>query len=362
MLEVRTVLTSIQSQRMYVELWVAHPGENRKTTLTEEAVEAAEPSAQNIPIVGFWNSDDFEGHEFRLVWNDDTIQQEYAGTIIGVVPESNNYRVEEKDGKMWTVVEGFIWTEYANYCLPALQNGKQISMEIDILGLMEEEDKTIITSFAYKGICVLGDHRTPAITGAKLEIVDKNLYEIKMKKGEELMDKQLENYENTTEEVVEEVVEETVVEEITAVEETENYEEPKTEIIDQSVSSVSSVTTRTTEKEGDDYISKSQTITVEEYISRYEVLEAEHNALLASYEVLQTENTSLKNKVLETVANEFADVTTYEEVSKMEGSIENIELQLYALRGKKASVANYAVDTQAPTKTSSATEWYDLIK
>lgn len=309
------IMKSIDSQKMWVELRILHPGANKKTTITQEAITAAEPSAQNIPIVGFWGGEDFEGHEYTFRWTEDGLIKEYAGTIIGFVPETNNLRYEtESDGRTWVIVDGFICRKYADYSLKALYSGKQISMEIDILDFIDTPEEYIIKLFAYQGICILGDHRIGAVSDAKLIIKDQDSYELAVRnlKGEYEMDNGIQTPAPNAElEKTEPAVE---------LEKTESTAEPE----------------------------KTEPATVEQ------------TPAIPDLSVYEAEIKALKQRILSQYAIDFADVATAEQIGAMQGTIEEIELQLYALRGKKASMADYAIDVQ--TTKINQPSWVELMK
>ena len=114
------IVKKMDERYMHLDLRILHAGQNKKTNITPEALAAAEASCSNIPIVGFWNGGDFEGHEYTFEFQEGEIVERYAGTIIGAIPETNNYRLEtDTDGRTWVVVSGFIWRDYADYCLSA---------------------------------------------------------------------------------------------------------------------------------------------------------------------------------------------------------------------------------------------------
>ena len=362
---------------VHLDLRILHAGQNKKTNITPEALAAAEASCSNIPIVGFWNGGDFEGHEYTFEFQEGEIVERYAGTIIGAIPETNNYRLEtDTDGRTWVVVSGFIWRDYADYCLSAIYTGKQISMEIHILDFMDTPDVFTILSFIYKGICILGDHRTPAVSDAKLIVSDKALYEIKEEKMKKSM-AELYGLEEpavaTTEPVATEPTTEPAVAttepatepvaEPVATEPTEPVTEPATEPV-----ATEPVTEPATEPVAEPVATEpvAEPVVPEQPVTEPATLPVEPPVAeptvspVAEYEA--TIN-ALRNRVLQGYAAEFADVASIEDIQAMTGSVDDIEVQLYAMRGRKATKQEYAIEVnKTNTKPAgNAPVWADLM-
>ena len=372
------IVKKMDERYVHLDLRILHAGQNKKTNITPEALAAAEASCSNIPIVGFWNGGDFEGHEYTFEFQEGEIVERYAGTIIGAIPETNNYRLEtDTDGRTWVVVSGFIWRDYADYCLSAIYTGKQISMEIHILDFMDTPDVFTILSFIYKGICILGDHRTPAVSDAKLIVSDKALYEIKEEKMKKSM-AELYGLEEpavaTTEPVTEPVAAtepaateptvepttEPVAEPVTepTVEPVEPTTEPVAEPAEPVVTEPVAEPAQTTEPAEpvvpEQPVTEPATLPVEPPVAEPTV------SPVAEYEA--TIN-ALRNRVLQGYAAEFADVASLEDIQAMTGSVDDIEVQLYAMRGRKATKQEYAIEVnKTNTKPAgNAPVWADLM-
>ena len=360
---------------VHLDLRILHAGQNKKTNITPEALAAAEASCANIPIVGFWNGDDFEGHEYTFEFQEGEIVERYAGTIVGAIPETNNYRLEtDTDGRTWVVVSGFIWRDYADYCLAAIYTGKQISMEIRILDFMETPDIFTILSFIYKGICILGDHRTPAVSDARLIVSDKALYEIK----EEKMKKSMAELYGLEEPAV--AVEPTTEPAVA----TEPVTEPTVEPVEPTVEPVTEPTVEPVEPTTEPVAEPAEPVATEPVVEPVETTEPAEPVVpeqpatepatlpveppiaeptvspVAEYEA--TIN-ALRNRVLQGYAAEFADVVSLEDIQAMTGSVDDIEIQLYAMRGRKATKQEYAIDVnKTNTKPAgNAPVWADLM-
>lgn len=364
---------------VHLDLRILHAGQNKKTNITPEALAAAEASCANIPIVGFWNGDDFEGHEYTFEFQEGEIVERYAGTIVGAIPETNNYRLEtDTDGRTWVVVSGFIWRDYADYCLAAIYTGKQISMEIRILDFMDTPDIFTILSFIYKGICILGDHRTPAVSDARLIVSDKALYEIK----EEKMKKSMAELYGLEEPAM--AVEPTTEPAVATEPVTEPTVEPTVEPVTEPVEPVTEPTTEPVEPTTEPVAEPAEPVATEPVAEPAQTTEPAEPVVpeqpatepatlpveppiaeptvspVAEYEA--TIN-ALRNRVLQGYAAEFADVVSLEDIQAMTGSVDDIEIQLYAMRGRKATKQEYAIDVnKTNTKPAgNAPVWADLM-
>lgn len=167
-----------------------HSGQNsNKSEISDEAVEEAKETLANVPILAYIKRDDdgeaidFDQHNVitKIVQgeNGHDVKQFYLERPIGVIPETNNYRIEEIDGMNHVVVDGYIWKNYANegYDLIAESGEKGVSMEISVED--GEKDKNSgyykIKKYSYLGVTVLGDDVPPAMGDTcKLETYSSN--------------------------------------------------------------------------------------------------------------------------------------------------------------------------------------------
>lgn len=158
-------------------IYVMHTGENfNGSSFSRESVDKARESLKNIPILASIKRDenydpiDFEGHEMetRIIENSDgfDVKVVYLETPIGVIPESNNYRIETlENGEEWVVVDGYIWQEYSNGAYDLLKSSdKKVSMEISVQdGMFDDNFIYHINTYNYLGVTVLGDDFPPAM-------------------------------------------------------------------------------------------------------------------------------------------------------------------------------------------------------
>lgn len=218
-------------------IYVMHTGENfNGSSFSRESVDKAKESLKNIPILASIKRDenydpiDFEGHEMetRIIENSDdfNIKVVYIETPIGIVPESNNYRIETlENGEEWVVVDGYIWKEYGNGAYELLASeDKKVSMEIAVNdGYFDSEYLYHIEDYHYLGITCLGESHPPAMGS---NAIISMFSESNSMKNE--YNKLLNEIQSLEEGGSEMTVDETIVEEVKAtnVEETEVVDNP----------------------------------------------------------------------------------------------------------------------------------------
>lgn len=173
-----------------VKIIVMHEGENyNKSSIDEEAIDEAKDTIANVPILAFIKRDedgeaiDFDQHNVitKIVQgeNGHEVKKFFLEKPIGVIPETNNYRIEEIDGVNHVVVDGYIWKTYSNegYDLISETGEKGVSMEISIEEGVKDKKTGIyhIKKYSYMGVTVLGDDVTPAMgETCKLETYSSN--------------------------------------------------------------------------------------------------------------------------------------------------------------------------------------------
>lgn len=173
-----------------VKIIVMHSGENyNKTSISDEAVEDAKETLKNVPILAYIKRDedgeaiDFDQHNVitKIVQGEDgyEVKQFFLERPIGVIPETNNYRIEEIEGMNHVVVDGYIWKCYSNegYSLISEAGEKGVSMEINVEEGFKDKKTGIynITKYSYLGVTTLGDDVAPAMGNTcKLETYSSN--------------------------------------------------------------------------------------------------------------------------------------------------------------------------------------------
>lgn len=240
---------TVDDRLIPIDILVMHDGVNyNSSSFSKEVMENAKESLKNIPILAYIKENDqgdkdFDGHnlEINLKENKDgelEFKVKYLERPIGVVPETNDYHYEERDGKTYVGCKGYLWKEYLNDGLEILEANpsKSVSMEIVVNdGNWNDEISAYeITDYKYLGITVLGDDVAPAMQGSKMEVanfsinnkdffakveqLNKELKQSLFEGGEGVEDKKFEEAVETTEESTEEFTE-------TVEESTENVEE-----------------------------------------------------------------------------------------------------------------------------------------
>lgn len=150
-------LSDISSDIASVNINVYHNKANPNGSYFEdECFERSKESFKNKPLVAAITYDDdevedFEGHE------------DYEKPV-GVIPETNNFKIVEIDGLDYANVDALIFKEYCNDAYELLKEGKKISMEIEVLdGFKGKDGFYHVKQFNLLGITILGDDYAPAM-------------------------------------------------------------------------------------------------------------------------------------------------------------------------------------------------------
>lgn len=162
-----------------VKVWICHTGLNlNNSVFSKEVITAMMPSLAGIPILGYIsidnvNQSDFNGHEERLVIDENGIKLEYIGRAYGCILETNNAKFEMKDGKEFLTCEGLLWKKFSE-CIDIFNRDgfKGQSMELNpdsIKGNFAKDGHYHFTEAKFDGLCILGDTLTPAMTGSIIE-------------------------------------------------------------------------------------------------------------------------------------------------------------------------------------------------
>lgn len=175
-----TVDDSYDSDKfLKLRIRVMHDGANvNGSRFAVESMRDAEESIKNVPILAnvVFDADgkpDFGAHDRVVVkdaLNDSQYRIIYKEAPVGVIPEQNNYAIEEFDDRNYVYVDGYIWRGYSNYAADLLEEngGTDISMEIEVDECeFSEEDKVLdITKWRYTGITLLGKKYKPGMAKA----------------------------------------------------------------------------------------------------------------------------------------------------------------------------------------------------
>lgn len=153
-----------------MRLRVCHDGTNPNGSHFEIAdMNSAEKSLKNIPILANVIFDEngqpqFGGHDISIEKDkirDGEYKTIYKEVPIGVIPETNNYCIEEFEGRNYVFVDGYVWRGYSNYAEDIIERDKNIklSMEISVDEFSyNAKDKVYnITGYKYAGITFLNN-------------------------------------------------------------------------------------------------------------------------------------------------------------------------------------------------------------
>lgn len=312
-------------------IYVMHTGENLNySSFSEESVLKAKESLKNVPILANIKHDedrnptDFGGHDMDLhiierANGDCEFKTVYIEKPVGVIPETNNYRIEIlENGEKWVVVEGYIWKEYSDSHELLVKSDKKISMEISVNGgFFDDNFMYHIEDYEYLGVTILGDDCPPAMGDrATISLFNKSedfkveytklLEEVKnFEEGgiEVEENKELETMEVEETPVVEEQVEETateqVVEEIEPIVETEEEFAKKKKCEDETdEDEVEDPKKEEDDSEEDDDFTKKKKCEKEDYETKYNEVVNELNELKAKYVDLEATYTALNDEVV----------------------------------------------------------------
>lgn len=224
-----------------VKIWIAHTGLNlNQTSFSSKAFEKMSKTLPYTPIVGYIkqvdDNVDFDGHNQRIIIEDDNLKIEYLPQPYGFIPENANAKIEYRDGKEWLTAEGYMWNKFPEgvEIIKNSMGSKSQSMEIDnISGTVSDEGVLNIDDARFSALCILGDDVSPAMAGSTIEmfslkdadedfkVVMRQMFKEYSEKGEKTLEDNIEvndsieisdtdtNIEvNDSEEVVEETLEE----------------------------------------------------------------------------------------------------------------------------------------------------------
>ena len=330
---------------------VMHTGLNLNNSVFGlEAVEAAKPTLANIPLLAFIkkvdgddSQSDFAGHEYEIRITENDMKFVYLGRPIGIIPETNNYALEtDEEGKIFVVVDAYVWKDYANSALDILNRDevKKVSMEVIIDEYEWQSDYSYVDILAYKytGVALLGEDVREAMIGAKAEVVKFSADSISTMMQE--LKTALAAF--SVNESEEEKGEEEVIENQMSANDSEDTTEEFTKNeVDEPAAAEEPVEEMSAEPEIDEPTST----------STHRDFESEINALTEQINQLTLENNELKEYKANIEAEklqlakdalfaEFEDLDE-EEIAPLKEqnfSLEDLEIRLFALRGKKVKV------------------------
>ena len=170
---------------LYTNLRLCHIDENRNgSAISKEVMEAAIPTAYNMPILGYiWHDDEddkdkFASHEFYI--EDGEIV--YEEIPVGCIPESADLKlVENENGKTYLEGKGLIWKTYTKAAeILEREENLSVSVELSVEALSYNAKSKVmnIEDFKFTGVTILQAHRDdgtevkPGMEGAEITIGD----------------------------------------------------------------------------------------------------------------------------------------------------------------------------------------------
>ena len=376
-----------------VKIYVLYEGLNRNGSyLSRNAIEKAIPTLYNIPIVGEYlvEEQNFGGHGAKVMKNEQGEYQMVLSTRpYGVVPESANIyweTVKEEDGSQrdYLVVDGaFLWSgRYPELQTIYDEGHYNQSMEIEMINanysLVEGQEVLDVKDFIFTAFCLLGidkdsdmfGHVEPAFESSKVIAysLDKEAFssqfnqmiaELKftLKEGGTNMEETQAQFVDGAQDELKKRLEDGNPVATTVVEEAEV--ETEKDVVEETQEPVSEATQASTEGgEGEPEPTTPETETPTEDgteasteggtdggdAGTFSISEDEFNSLKANFEALNTEVTELReykrSRELSDLKDKFSMQVSEQEINALfevniESSIEKLELEIYALIGKK---------------------------
>lgn len=107
-------------------------------------------------------------------WRDDVRGHTNTESIAGYVPPNSSVSFEEKDGRLFAVVDGVLSKLYATPIVQMFQKNDKRSVSCEFTADMGEEESngdTPIEAFTIRAITILGKDIAPACKGATIEVM-----------------------------------------------------------------------------------------------------------------------------------------------------------------------------------------------
>lgn len=181
-----------------VRCYVAHEKENYNGSYFDLPVlESMGKKMAGVPIVGYIsannvNEKDFNGHEQRLIVDDNGISIEYLGRAYGCVISNDDVTIVDRmheDGKMrkYLCVTGVLWKMFTDAIdIFDRDVSKSHSMELQedsIKGKFEKDGYFHFTEATVRALCILGEGILPAMSNSVIEKfsqdnIDKDIQEL----------------------------------------------------------------------------------------------------------------------------------------------------------------------------------------
>jgi len=179
------VTEQLDERFLKVTITLMHLGENYNGSFfSKEVVLKALPTLANTPILGYiepnsQHQEDFSDHRVGLEKVDGEWTLKYLGSAYGVIPENNNARFEVRTGsdgveREYLVVDGLLWTKFedsTNIFNRDLVKSQSMELSSDYEGYWNDETKLFhFSKFKFNGACALGFDVNPAMYDANIAL------------------------------------------------------------------------------------------------------------------------------------------------------------------------------------------------
>jgi len=177
-----------------VELWLLNDQLTRNNWRFENLEEHREMWAGVPLLVAYVDGGNTTGDGHNQRTKRDKDGKEYqsftdatAERICGALnDDSNDIRIEERDGAKWVVGKGFLWAWYAHELVEQIVNdfrqGKVMSVSIEALvtdGYVDDNGVEVETKYTPLGVCLLGHGVAPAVPDAHIVMLSEMESEFK---------------------------------------------------------------------------------------------------------------------------------------------------------------------------------------
>lgn len=172
---------------LHITIDVLHTGRNSNGSIfSKEVVDENIETIKNTPVLGFikevpCGEEDFDGHKFLIVRDDNGVKRKYLGQAYGVVHESCNPRwitkvTDSGEEREFLQVDALLWKKFGDAVdIMERDQEKSHSMELypyNYEGYDDEDGNFVVTKFSFDGCCILGDDKEPAMENSNIQVVN----------------------------------------------------------------------------------------------------------------------------------------------------------------------------------------------
>lgn len=147
------------------------------TKFIENAVNDAMSTLNYVPVIGYFNGEEFEGHGQEIVLTDNDIEFKVKTVPFGVVIKDSQRwsEITKANGETekYLCVDAYLWNRYDKAVKYVSENECNQSMEIAVEDGEYKDTYFEITKFNFEALCILGKDVNPAFKLAKIRTSDK---------------------------------------------------------------------------------------------------------------------------------------------------------------------------------------------